>query len=1504
MMADKPVKQRLNPLSRRLLKASGSLLIALTTAVVHAKDTAIVHDPADMADPSGDITAMSATVVGDALQLSLTTAGFAAPTVERTTEEMTNRYYYHWLLDTDNNPATGRSNSEYEGNATNLESPIGADLVIQVGWRNGAPDGVYAYDPADDETAVTSNFAFQTAGNTITASIPLADLGLAAGQTIAVSAFQEGASDGWAVDWIESDEVTLNGYGAGYTSISDSVDDLADPSGDISGISAYVSGGNLHLGMKVESFATPAVDQTAEGMSNRYYYHWLLDTDNNPATGRSNAEYEGNATNLASPIGADLVIQVGWRNGGPDGVYAYDPADDENAVVSNFAFQGAGNSLSATIPLDALGLAAGQTIAVSGFQEGASDGWAVDWVESGTLTLDGAGAGTANVADPADMADANGDITGIGGEVVGDLLHLSMTVAGFAGPLSDQTAEGNSNRHYYHWLLDTDNNPATGRSNSEYEGNATNLGSPIGADLVVQIGWRNAAPDGVYVYDPADDETAVVSEFSFQNAGNTLEAWIPLAELGLTKGQTIALSGFQEGASDGWAVDWVESALLNLDSASGGSGAALGTASVTDPADMGDSSGDITGVSATVIGDLLQLELKVAGFATPSVDRTPEDATNRYYYHWLLDTDNNPATGRSNSEYEGNATNLASPIGADLVIQVGWRNGAPDGIYAYDPADDEVAVVSDFSYQGAGNTLKALIPLADLGIAAGQTIAFSAFQEGASNGWAVDWVESALLSIEGGNLGSGSVVDANDMLDPSGDILGMTAAVVGDHLHLTLTSEGFAAPRVDQTGEDLSNRYYYHWLIDTDNNPATGRSNSEYEGNATNLQSPIGADLVAQIGWRNGAPDGVYVYDPADDENAVVSNYSYQAAGNTLAALIPLADLGIAPGSTIAVSAFQEGASDGWAVDWIESTVLEVNGGGLGSIAIADGDDLADPSGDITGVFASATGDFLNLSLTVEGFATPTVDQTAEGMSNRYYYHWLLDTDNNPATGRSNSEYEGNATNLATPIGADLVVQVGWRNGAPDGVYVYDPADDETAIVSDFRYLGAGNTLSARIPLSDLGLSQGQTIAVSAFQEGASDGWAVDWVESALLTLSQGGGSGFEIDTNFSGNGYDFSLTLFDEGDSTVDPNSISATLNGADVDVIVSKANGITVARGIHPELLAPGSVAEVNVSANIGGSQQSKDYVINVGDYATLSLDGARGEGVEAEAGFTVSTTMISSFQTDQGEVSVHNNVAELAEQQLLGELTDPNAGFGFINETEENINDWSVTPVEVDGTINWFELAPDTETLLNFGGDEPFPTPVDLQALGVSMEGVAMEILTYLELDAGYYQFGLFSEGGHKVTSGWDPSSPVLSLFDDSDGGNRIPTYYARSQIFDIVAPQYGLYPVRILFFQSEKDNEDGFMLEFYSIRDKQLQLVNDVDNPLSIRAYRSATGEPPVPVVPVDPTLSYSIQDGQVILEWTGTLEMADDITGPWTAVEGDSPMALDTSLSSQGFVRVR
>lgn len=1090
------------------------------------------------------------------------------------------------------------------------------------------------------------------------------------------------------------------------------------------------------------------------------------------------------------------------------------------------------------------------------------------------------------VLDPQDMADSSGDIRSISATVKGDRLHLSMTVEGVAAPSLEQTSPGMNNRYYYHWLLDTDNNPATGRSNGEYEGEPTGLIKPIGAERVIMLGWRDGKPNGIQIYDPANEDVAIATNFAFQASGNTLTAQIPLADIGLASGQTIAVSAFQEGSSDGWAVDWIESRVFTLD------GAFVPSAFVSDPMDMADTSGDIRSVTFSVEGQDAILTMTVEGIVAPSIEQTPLGMNNRYYYHWLIDTDNNPATGRSNAEYEGSPTGLAKPIGSERVIMAGWRDGKPNGLEIYDPANEDVAIDTNFTFQASGNTIIARVPLSQLGVTLGQTVAVSAFQEGSSDGWAVDWVESETVTVGGPAGPVATISDPKDMGDSSGDIRKLMGYVDGENLVLLMTVEGVAAPSIAQTPLEMNNRYYYHWLLDTDNNPATGRSNAEYEGAPTGLAKPIGAERVIMLGWRDGKPGGVEIYDPANEDVALATNFVYQASGNTLSVAIPLSILGLISGQTVTLSGFQEGSSEGWKVDWAESEVLtltplasermKVDGlfqdwadaGAAGTVtSISDLKDMADPSGDIRSIEATVESGYLYLRLTTDGIALPSVEQTTEGMVNRYYYHWLLDTDNNPATGRSNAEYEGNSTGVAKPIGAERVIMLGWRNGTLDGMEVYDPANEDLPLLTNFVFAASSNHVEMRVKMSDIGLGAGQTIAISAFQEGASDGWSVDWAESKVMTLTEGGSTGMELENEFTGDAFGFSIRLLDAPPLVVNTSTVLVRLDGEIVPASVSKSGGKTTITGKHSGLLSPGTSSHIGLSLMAGSKPQAKDFVFIVDPYTVLPEAGWMSPSVQKSPGFIVNMSRISDMQGVAGG-SVHSNRADLAEMQLAGLMMDREIGTIYFNEAETDWSQWLVIPEVVTGPINWFELAPESSTLLNFTNDWPLPK-LDKS---IPIQGVVAELLTYLDLEEGYHKVGIYSEGGHKVTAGLSSADTVVSLFDNSGPVPVVPTYFARSQFFNLVAPRAGLYPLRILWFQSRRSQEPGLLLELVSVEDRQLHLVNDTTDPEAIRAYRA--GELLSARAFIAP-LATKREGNSLSITYRGVLQWADAPSGTWS-----------------------
>ena len=169
--------------------------------------------------------------------------------------------------------------------------------------------------------------------------------------------------------------------------------------------------------------------------------------------------------------------------------------------------------------------------------------------------------------------------------------------------------------------------------------------------------------------------------------------------------------------------------------------------SVKDDQDMKDTSGDIKLIQATVDDGNLYLRMSVYGTAAPSMEKTPDGMKNRYYYHWIIDADNNPKTGFNNSSYEKSPTKVKKPIGVEKVVMIGWKDGKPNGIEAYNALKDDEKFSKDYKYAVSGDTLEAEVPLKALGLTEGTTVGFSAFQEGASDDWAVDWVESIDLKL-------------------------------------------------------------------------------------------------------------------------------------------------------------------------------------------------------------------------------------------------------------------------------------------------------------------------------------------------------------------------------------------------------------------------------------------------------------------------------------------------------------------------------------------------------------------------------------------------------------------------------------------------------------------------------------------------------------------------------------------------------------------------------------
>ncbi len=474
---------------------------------------------------------------------------------------------------------------------------------------------------------------------------------------------------------------------------------------------------------------------------------------------------------------------------------------------------------------------------------------------------------------------------------------------------------------------------------------------------------------------------------------------------------------------------------------------------------------------------------------------------------------------------------------------------------------------------------------------------------------------------------------------------------------------------------------------------------------------------------------------------------------------------------------------------------------------------------------------------------------------------------------------------------------IGWRDGLPGGIEVFDALDDSILITTNFTYQSRGNTLRAVIPLANLGLTVGQTIAVSAFQEGSSDGWAVDWMESAVLTLEPpvSGGTTMPLATDFTGDPVSFTILVQDDGATQVDTGSVVLKLGANVLSANVSKVGGTTTITGTFPTVLPPNTVQTINLALVAGGKAMSKDFVLSVGPYTVLPETHALQKLDTANKGFVVNVTKISSLQT--GVPSLHTNIAEMAEKQLAGLMQDETGTITFFNEAADDISQWMINSQIVPGVVNWFELAPGTDASLNFPNDEAIPR---LESPGWPLEGVVVEILTYVDLAAGYHKLGLYTEGGHKITAGFQPNDPLLSLV--SAPADDLPSYFARNRFYDVIATKAGYYPIRVLWFQSKRRQEPGLMLELFSVKNKQLHLMNSTTDPDALRVYRAGVLTHPGTVTP---TVSAQRQGNNLVLRWTGMLQLSDALGEGWSdyADQSQSPLVLPMSTPMK-FARAR
>lgn len=344
------------------------------------------------------------------------------------------------------------------------------------------------------------------------------------------------------------------------------------------------------------------------------------------------------------------------------------------------------------------------------------------------------------------------------------------------------------------------------------------------------------------------------------------------------------------------------------------------------------------------------------------------------------------------------------------------------------------------------------------------------------------------------------------------------------------------------------------------------------------------------------------------------------------------------------------------------------------------------------------------------------------------------------------------------------------------------------------------------------------------------------------------------------------------DASTTVESSSVALKLNGAAASPTVTKTGASTkvvlASTGLYPS----NSVQTVSLTYKAGADTVEGTWTFQVARYWPLPTSLATSVGSGKDRGFRIRTV--------QSEAARGGSDAA-AEQQLVD-----NGGAPNIADTSGSVDGvFAFT-----GVINFNQDAP-TGTG-NFNADNGFEDQLPLGIPGTlgGNDNFTQEVLTYLEFPtAGYYTMGVNSDDGFKVTpaEGRSTTAPVLGIF---DGGRGVA-----DTVFSLGVTQAGVYPFRLMWYE----NTGGAAAEWFTVNKDGARVLVNSDTAGAIKAFQART-ETPKPT----PTLSVARSATGLTITYTGTLQAADAVTGPYGDVPSASSPYTAASAGTAKFFRAR
>ncbi len=402
--------------------------------------------------------------------------------------------------------------------------------------------------------------------------------------------------------------------------------------------------------------------------------------------------------------------------------------------------------------------------------------------------------------------------------------------------------------------------------------------------------------------------------------------------------------------------------------------------------------------------------------------------------------------------------------------------------------------------------------------------------------------------------------------------------------------------------------------------------------------------------------------------------------------------------------------------------------------------------------------------------------------------------------------------------------------------------------------------------------------------------------ETALVTLGIGGGSADQIflsAINVSINSFSFRAT--DKGGSVVDPASAKLVINGAEVELKAGDKNLDATDFTYETATFEPNTVIEYLIEIQ----DTEGNVVTDTGTITSPSFGLLRGTMIasdvnQGDKGFV--------YRVWQSDLFDHGNQISKVEEVLANAPSDID-GSTLENDAFKDEKGPALAAGKAVGHLMEYEIpsvinlnALNDADLGNFQPDDFMPGVPGRFDLA---EGVAIEIMTFIEFPEGFVTMGVNSDDGFELQVGHigHPEVMVAGRF-NGGRGSRDTTF-----LMDVRAA--GIYPVRLITFSQGGAGS----VELFTVKDDGTKvLVNDTANG-GLAAFRSGTVpeyvEPAPEPEPGPAEISIASSASGVVITYSGgALQSAAEVTGPWTEVAGASSPHEVSAEGGAAFFRVQ